>query len=237
MRGFLQCCQAWTYPGLLNPLCGKSLHLPWALCHPCTSQGISTVSPGWILRDFPYRCGLLFLPPLHCANTQSILVETTKQHHLLSFLLLSHLMLVPQGVWMPGEHLGEQLPGSAGQSPFLAPTSRGQSRLLLVSHLFALLPSGCAELESLLPGAEQPLRLCVYDLCLRHVSFPIESLAAAPAAAFPPGAKAGRSLLHVKAPQSIPAGGRGSRLAQGEPGCLSVHPQSLPCSLLLVTSP
>lgn len=84
--------------------------------------------------------------------------------------------------------------------PFLPPTSRGQSRA------GSCWSAVCFSVLSWNPcSSEQPLHVYVYDLCLRHVS----ELALAPAAAFPPGAKAGRSLLHAKAPQSIPASSRG----------------------------
>lgn len=114
-----------------------------------------------------FSCQLCIVPP-RCANTQSIFAETTKQHRLLSFLLFSFLLLflgITEGLDAWG--LSPPFCGAAAwqcwAETFLAPTSRGQSRLLLVSHLFAFLPSGYAELELLLLGAAS------LHVCLRPV--------------------------------------------------------------------
>lgn len=99
-------------------------------------------SSGIFLRALGCFSCQLYTVPSPCANTRSIFVKTTKRSHLLSFflsfLLLFPLMLISQrGL----DALGP-LPSFFGSSCLAvvgtAPTGRGQSRLLLVSHLFAL---------------------------------------------------------------------------------------------------
>lgn len=57
--------------------------LSWAPSLPCSSQGISSVCPGWIQVTSASAASSL---PL--SNTSSILVETARQQRLLSALLL-----------------------------------------------------------------------------------------------------------------------------------------------------
>jgi len=72
-------------------------------------------------------------------------------------------------------------------------------------------------------SSERLRRTCVYDLCLRRVPSRRE-LARALAAAFPPDAKAGRSLLHAKPAPIHPSGEQ--RQKRRVAACLSVRTRS-----------
>lgn len=185
------------------------------LCPQAGSSGIFLRAAGCFSCHF-------YTAPSPCANTRSIFAKTTKQSHLLSFLFLLHPIPVSQrGLDALGplsSVFGSSCLAVVGRARPGSP-SRGQSRLLLVSHLFALCHRALPSCN--LPSPEQPPRVCVYDLCLSRVSSSPE-LALALAAAFPAGAKAGRSLLHAKAPRSSPAGSRGSRAGSGRAVCLAV---------------